>query len=89
MTEMEKIYTYVFENEEFLQRYQNCICLYCGKTFIYKKIKEWINDRNGKTAICPFCHVDAVVALEVSNKEDYFKFNEEIQKKIKNKYLGG
>ncbi len=89
MTEIEKIYTYVSENKELLKRYKKCICLYCGRTFDFAEITEWVNDRNEKSAICPFCSVDAVVPLEVNNKVDHFKVTREIQEQIKNTYLGG
>lgn len=89
MTEIEIIYTYVFENKQLLKRYQNCICLYCGKTFPFEKITEWVQDRNEKTAIYPFCYVDAVVPKKVENKVDHFEVTKELQEKIKKIYLGG
>ncbi len=63
------IYTYCTKNKELLKRYKKCTCLYCGKTFDYKKIIEWID--NGKnTAVCPYCCVDSVVPTEVDNGID-------------------
>lgn len=42
-----------------------------------------------KTAICPFCYVDAVVPNKVENKVDHFEVTKELQEKIKKIYLGG
>ena len=89
MTEIEKIYSYVCENKQLLKRYQNCICLYCGKTFHYQSITQWVQDKNDKTAVCPFCSVDAVVPKKVENKIEQFEVTKELQEKIKNTYLGG
>jgi len=35
-------------------------CFYCGRIFNTSEIEEWITDKNG-TAICPYCHIDAVI----------------------------
>jgi hypothetical protein len=34
-------------------------CFYCMSMFLPSTIKEWIDD--GQTALCPICHIDAVL----------------------------
>jgi len=84
----ELIYTYCSSNKELLKRYKNCTCLYCGKTFIYEDINSWIDDRNDKTAICPYCNIDSVVPTMVNNGIDKYKITKELQEKIKKIYFG-
>ena len=50
-----------FENEKQLNEAKKCVCIYCEKRFDVSKIKEWIEDRNGLTALCPFCQIDTVI----------------------------
>ena len=63
----QKIHSYCFENEAILNQYHDCGCLYCGKKMASSDIEEWIEDKNGKTALCPFCNVDSVVPLKIDN----------------------
>jgi 5-methylcytosine-specific restriction endonuclease McrA len=37
----------------------NCGCFFCGETFTARQITEWTD--NNLTALCPHCHMDAVV----------------------------
>lgn len=48
-----------YKNREKLEVLNRCGCYFCKKTFKYDEIKEWTDE--DKTAICPFCSVDAVV----------------------------
>lgn len=86
--EYETIYTYCSENQELLERYKNCTCLYCGKKFEYNFIEEWINDKNAKTAICPYCNIDSVVPTKVNNNVDKYVLNKKMQEEIKRIYFG-
>ena len=85
--EYEIIYTYCNENKKLLKRYKMCTCLYCGTTFEYNLIKDWINDKNDKTAICPYCNIDSVVPTEVNNNVDKYVLTKEMQEEIKNIYF--
>ena len=38
-----------------------CGCFYCLKIFDPAEIKEWIEDKNGPTALCPYCDIDSVI----------------------------
>lgn len=83
----ETIYTYCNRNKKLLKRYENCTCLYCGRSFDYKEINLYTDDN--QTAICPFCHIDSVVPTKVDNGVDKYKITKEIQEKIKKFYFGG
>lgn len=39
------------------------ICVACLREIVANGVKRWIDDTDGKTAICPHCAVDAVVPL--------------------------
>lgn len=81
------IYSYCYENKKLLKRYKACTCLYCGHTFSYINIKNWVIDKFNDTAICPFCGIDAVVPSEVHNNVDNYKLTKELQQKIKELYF--
>ncbi len=59
-------------NQEELQKSTKAGCFYCRKIFDPKEIKEWIGDKEGPTAVCPFCGIDSVFGdasgREVSEK---------------------
>lgn len=40
---------------------QKCGCYYCMKVFDSSEIWEWVEDKNGPTAICPYCGIDTVL----------------------------
>ena len=63
----EKIHSYSFENEKILEG-KECICLYCKSKFNYNKIQLWVEDKNGKTAQCPYCNIDCVVPISIENE---------------------
>lgn len=50
-------------NEDVINSSDQCACFYCLKVFSKDEIKseDWISDAKGKTALCPYCVVDAVI----------------------------
>lgn len=38
-----------------------CGCFYCMRTFSPKEIKDWVNDGEDYTAICPYCGIDSII----------------------------
>lgn len=56
-----KIHTHCMANREELSKVDSCGCFYCLRTYTPKEIKEWIEDKAGDTAICPYCDVDSVL----------------------------
>ena len=70
MTQEDKrLHDLSFENEEMLIVADKCGCYYCGKIFNPSEITEWINDKHGRTALCPYCAIDAV--LQEANDGSY------------------
>ena len=55
------IHKMAFENEKQLKEAKKCVCFYCEERFDVSKIKDWIEDKHGLTAQCPFCQIDSVI----------------------------
>jgi len=59
-----------FENWESVKQSKICGCYQCGKIFPSSEIREngippfddgdWIQDKNGRTVLCPYCRIDSV-----------------------------
>ena len=58
-----------FQNEKLLKEVKQCACFYCCKRFNVSEIKDWIEDKNGMTAQCPYCQIDSVVPAVVDDRE--------------------
>lgn len=53
---------YSISNKQSVLSSDRCGCFFCQKIFESNMISEtYINDKNGETAICPFCGVDAIL----------------------------
>lgn len=52
---------YCTSNKKMLRKDTLCGCFYCLHIFPPKEIKDWIKDKNGPTALCPRCGIDAVI----------------------------
>ena len=61
MADVDQIHALSFENEQAVRTSQKCGCFYCQKIFDSDSITEWIDYRNARTALCPYCGVDAVL----------------------------
>lgn len=61
MADVDRIHTLSFENEQAVLSSKRCGCFYCLKFFDSSSIIEWVDDCNSRTAVCPFCGVDAVL----------------------------
>jgi uncharacterized protein YjbI with pentapeptide repeats len=58
-----KAHGYASYNRESLLRSSICGCFSCLRIYRPAAIAEWIDEEEGKiiTALCPYCHVDAVI----------------------------
>lgn len=52
---------HVTANEEELSRSFECGCVGCGEIFRPLEITGYIKDNKGRTAVCPYCMIDAVI----------------------------
>lgn len=52
---------YCTSNQKMLEKDRLCGCFYCLKIFDPQQITDWIEDKGGLTAICPFCGIDSVI----------------------------
>jgi hypothetical protein len=48
-------------NEAELLRSSICGCFDCVETFAPTAVTEWVDDKNGRTALCPKCGIDSVL----------------------------
>ena len=55
---LEQLHKKSINNKNDFEKNKDCGCFYCKRIFESKKINRWID---GKTAICPYCSVDAVI----------------------------
>ena len=60
MTEHIIAHRYSINHKPELKKDSVCGCFYCLAIFKPKRISGWIKDTRG-TAMCPFCHIDAVI----------------------------
>ena len=49
-------------NETALLYSAKCGCFYCREIFSPAEIEEWIDDKQGRSAICPKCGIDSIIA---------------------------
>ena len=61
MKNLSQLHDESFENEKLLKKVKKCGCFYCNRIFMVSDIKEWIDDENGNTAVCPYCGIDSVI----------------------------
>lgn len=61
MVDVDRIHVLSFENEHAVLKSKMCGCFYCMKVFDSNMITEWVDDQNARTALCPYCGVDAVL----------------------------
>ena len=72
--DVDQAHRYCTANESLLSESSVCGCFYCLKVFDPCEIETWINDREGKTAICPYCSIDSVLpGNRVDLSEEFLK----------------
>lgn len=52
---------YCAANEAYVHESDKCGCFFCLKTFRARDVVNWLDDSDGKTAVCPYCGVDSVL----------------------------
>ena len=58
---LDDAHRYATGNEELVTRSSLCGCFNCGDIFPPEEIEDWADDKDGRTAICPHCFIDAVL----------------------------
>ena len=59
--DLTQAYNHSKNNKTELLNSHVCGCFYCKKIFEPNEIKNWLNDKKDKTALCPSCQIDAVI----------------------------
>ncbi|QVK19665.1 cytoplasmic protein [Mycoplasmatota bacterium] len=49
-------------NRKMLEKDNLCGCFYCLEIFNPKGITGWIEDRDGDTALYPYCNIDSIIS---------------------------
>ena len=78
---LEQAHKHSLNNKNEIEKSNTCGCFYCREIFAPSEIKTWINDKNGKTAQCPYCMIDSVIG-DASGYQINTKFLEEMRKKF-------
>jgi hypothetical protein len=52
---------YCSNNYQSISLSKNCACIYCKQTPPKDAVTDWVETEKEKTAICPFCGIDAVI----------------------------
>lgn len=73
-------HTFSFDNRNLLKKADKCGCFYCKKIYSPDRIKDWTDE--GRTAICPYCKVDAVIP-----EIDSIEVTEELLNTLHKKYF--
>lgn len=72
-----------FGNEEAMKKASACGCFKCKTMFTPAEITEWIPEQDGRrTALCPYCGVDAVVPKPKDIKKDGYFFSESVLREM-------
>jgi len=51
-----------------------CGCFHCKKVFFAEEINEWIEEKEGETAVCPRCGIDSVLSSQFPiNDKNFLK----------------
>ncbi len=61
MENVRAAHQYCTANQKMLAEDNRCGCFYCLKIFHPSEITDWIKDKDGLTAQCPFCDIDSVI----------------------------
>lgn len=51
-----------FCNKKDVEKSKKCGCFHCLEIFDAIFIRDYVSDRDGDTAMCPYCHTDSVIA---------------------------
>lgn len=58
---LEEAHKHSINNKVEIEKSEFCGCYFCKKIFKSSEIKEWLKDKNGETAKCPYCLTDSVI----------------------------
>lgn len=83
MENLREIYSHSIRNRKELKKSKKCGCFYCMEIFNPCDIKHWYREKGGeKTAICPHCGIDSIIA----ETEDY-KITKELLEEMRKEYF--
>lgn len=77
--ELKTVHRECYRNRTRIATAEKCSCFYCLREFNPESITNWV-DRNGTTALCPFCGIDSVlcdVSTELVKEVSNYAFGEQ------------
>ena len=84
MKNLSQLHDESFENEKLLKKVKKCGCFYCNRIFMVSDIKEWIDDENGNTAVCPYCGIDSVIPEYIDGE---YELTQEILQEMNQRFF--
>ena len=76
------IHAHSQSNKQELATVSKCGCFYCKKIFNPNEITSWLKDKNGDTALCPYCNTDSVIS-----ESDQYTLNNDLLDKMNKFYF--
>lgn len=61
LKDLEQMRNHSINNRNEIEKSESCGCYHCKKIFVSSEVKEWLKDKNGETARCPYCSIDSVI----------------------------
>ena len=58
---LQSAHNHCFQNRDEILKSEACACFYCLSILKPEEIQAWVNDHNGKTALCPNCGIDSLI----------------------------
>ena len=69
--ELQALHKLSFGNENLISNISRAGCFHCVDIFPTNTIEEWVEDEPTRTACCPNCHIDSVLAEDENVKLSY------------------
>ena len=69
-----KVIPLITANKQSIREDTSSHCINCKNEVKFEKIINWIDDKNGLTAICPVCDIDTLVPLSKLPTDIYERY---------------
>lgn len=79
---LKRAHRHSYANKDELKHSKICGCFNCLKIFSPKDIKEYIDDKEGMTAVCPYCGIDSIIG-----ESSEYKISREFLKEMKDYWM--
>lgn len=80
---MKRAHSFSIRNRKQLEKDTVCGCFYCLTIFDPKEIKNWVDDGEDDTAICPYCIIDSIIG-----ESSGYPINKEFLQQMHDRFFG-